>query len=363
LKKTQNIIKLIFLALVFLHSAFSMANESPYELKVLSWEGYTPPYQMAQFEKMIFEKHNIKLNISVQYVASSDDFFDKIRKNEVDIIFPSHNLIKDPRYKLLNRELIIPINTDSIKNYSNIATDILKNITHINTADTYFIPMIYGPYGLIYNTDYFSSPPDTWKILWDEKFKNKYSINSDYYELNIYIAALAAGMNFNEVTDIEKLKSNHIQDDIFNLVKHNKKLWSGIDKPTNLDSNILATSWGFSVNELVRNSNKWKMACPKEGTTIWVDGLSITRSLKDQPFLKLMAEKFIDFVISEEYQEEVVHKALNSLPSNRLTLAKMRANKQFPDHFACIKFDFISPILSESERRYMEFIWIRALRQ
>jgi len=340
-----------------------MANESPYELRVLSWEGYTPPYQMTQFEKMIFEKYNVELNINLQYVSSSDEFFEKIRKNQVDIIFPSHNIIKDPRYKLLNRELIIPIDTEKIGNYANISTDILKNITHINTDSIYFIPMIYGPYGLIYNTDHFSSPPDSWQILWDEKFKNKYAINSDFYELNIYIAALAAGMDFNEVTDIEKLKTNHIQDDIFNLVKNNKTLWNGIDKTSNLEGHVLATSWGISANELVRNSNRWKMACPKEGTTIWVDGLSITRSLKDQPFLKLLAEHFIDFVISEQYQEQVVHKQLNSLPSNRVTLEQVRANKKLPDHFACIKFDFISPILSESERRYMEFIWIRALRQ
>jgi spermidine/putrescine transport system substrate-binding protein len=343
-------------------STLSMASNVPYELRILSWEGYTPSNKIAQFKALIFEKHNINLEVNIQYVSSSDDFFEKIRKKEVDLIFPSHNIIKDPRYKLLNRKLIIPINLDQIKNYSNISKDILNNITHINAGNIYFIPMIYGPYGLIYNTDYFSNPPDTWQVLWDEKSKHKYSINSDFYELNIYIAALAAGLSFKEVTDIEKLKSKQVQNDIYTLVKNSKTLWRGIDNPTNLDGHILATSWGISANELVKRSNKWRMACPKEGTTIWVDGVSITRTLENQPFLKMIAESFIDFVISDSYQENVVHKALNSLPANRLTFDRLRAQQKLPDYVSCINFGFISPILSQQQRRYMEFIWIKAIR-
>lgn len=93
-------------------------------------------------------------------------------------------------------------------------------------------------------------------------------------------------------------------------------LWSGIDKPNNIDGNILATSWGFSVNELVKGSNNWKMACPKEGTTIWIDGVSITHSLRNKLFLKLMAEEFINFVISDSFQKQVVHSELHCLPTN-----------------------------------------------
>lgn len=159
--KINDFIKFIFVLLVSFNSIVTIGSSSTYELRVLSWEGYTPNHQIEQFKEIISEKYDIKLKMTNQYVSSSDDFFDKIRRNEADIIFPSHNTLNDPRYKLLSRKMIIPINIDNVKNYSNLSHDILKNITHINRNNIYFVPMIYGPYGLIYNTDFFSTAPDT----------------------------------------------------------------------------------------------------------------------------------------------------------------------------------------------------------
>jgi spermidine/putrescine transport system substrate-binding protein len=331
-------------------------------LRLLTWEGYAPQKKTEHFIKYIKKKYNRDLIFEVDYVSSSDDYFNKIRSNKVDIIAPSHNIINDPRYNLLKHKFIIPLNIVNIPNFSSIDNKLISVGRKHKEDETYFVPMVYGPYGLIYNKTKIKEEPRSWKVLWEKESKNKYTINKDYYEVNIYITALAAGFSFNEVTNVNKLHNPIIQRMLNKLVSNSSPLWSGVDTVNTIKNNDLATSWGFSLNELNSHGKDWHMSCPREGTSVWIDGHSITRELKNKPLLKLIAEEWINFTISKAFQLDVVYGELGSIPSNNHIKDQLLSMNKIPKHYTCINLDLAWPVLNTRQRNYMSLLWNKALK-
>jgi len=61
-------------------------------------------------------------------------------------------------------------------------------------------------------------------------------------------------------------------------------------------------SWGDSLSSLRRMGETWQMAEPIEGTMWWVDEYAISWSLAGNPFLKKVAEEWINKSLSSEFQ-------------------------------------------------------------
>ncbi len=352
---------LLWLSLM-LPSTSTLAKES-LTLRMLTWQGYAPKSQVEQFKSDISQRYDVKLNFEISYVTSSDDYFDAIRANRVDIIAPSHNVLNDSRYKFLDRALITPVNLDNIPNYASLIAR-LKTLNYVTATDkVFFIPLTYGPYGLAYNQQSLPIAPTSWKSLWNTVYAGKYTINSDYYEANIYITALAAGLNIEDISNIDKLNTPEIKQMLSQLASNANKLWSGVDTASDLSGHQLATSWGFSFPELSRRGESWKLACPQEGTTIWIDGHSLSRTLKERPLHKRIAEEWINFTLSKEFQKNAIYQRLNSFPANEETYSALKKAKALPHNEACIDFTFRWPELNSRQRNFMKSIWQQALKQ
>ena len=143
----------------------------------------------------ILPKNTIKkINIEVKYAEKISEMFEAIEKKEVDIISPAHSYAKSEKYQFIQKGIILPIEVKNIPNFNYLipALKVADYTTH--QWKLYAIPIAHGPYGLIYNKKYFDIPPDSWTILWDKKYGQKYSISIDQYEANIYITALSMGL-------------------------------------------------------------------------------------------------------------------------------------------------------------------------
>ena len=59
----------------------------------------------------------------------------------------------------------------------------LKKAEYITQDDkTYGVPIVYGPYGLAYNTSLVQKEPKSWNVFWEKKYAGAYIISSDYHE-------------------------------------------------------------------------------------------------------------------------------------------------------------------------------------
>lgn len=357
-----SLVKTLFLLAL---SLISITSQAELTLRILTWQGYTPTSMLEQFKAYIKKKHNEELVFDINYVSHADEFFEFIRSESVDIIAPSHNIIHDDRYQLISNKLLLPINLKNIPNYKDIIPSLqFAPYTTINN-EIYSVPMLHGPYGLIYDAEAVSKAPSSWQVLWDSEYKNRYTISYDYFEANVYITALALGVPKDKLTDITTLQVYGVPSALIELVENSQNMWRGVDSPEDLKGNVIATSWGFSLPQLKAMKMKWKMADIAEGVTGWVDGYALTSSLKGQPKLKLIAEEWINFCISKEVQLEVVVKLLGSSPVNISIAEQLTAEQLEQSHFNDLNYfkeqRILWPLLTKRQRNYLKTIWDNAL--
>jgi spermidine/putrescine-binding protein len=352
--------------LLFLFSFMSNNSQAELTLRILTWQGYTPVSMLEQFKAHIKHKYNEDLVFKIKYVSHSDEFFEHIRTETVDIIAPSHNIIKDERYQLIPQKLLLPIDLKNISNYKNLVPSLQFAAYTTANNQVYSIPMLHGPYALIYDAKNVATAPTSWIVLWSPEYKNQYTVSYDYFEANVYITALALGVPKDKISDIDTLKAYGVPAALVELVKNSNNMWYGVDTPKDLEGNRLATSWGFSLPQLKALKKDWRMAHTQEGITGWVDGYSLTKSLKDRPKLKLIAEEWLNFCISKEVQLDVVVNLLGSSPVNMSIADKLTPKqlKQFhfddPDFFK--EQRILWPLLTRRQRNYLKSIWDDALK-
>ncbi len=298
-------LKAMITTVIALESSVSPAWSE--ELRILCWKGYAPQKHTQKFENLVKIKYGVTLKVIVTEVSDPQEFFTKIRGRKVDLISPAHNIPKSEKWKFIRGGIVLPINLEHIPNYKNLIPGLQRADYITQDGKVYGVPIVYGPYGLAYNTNFFSEPPTSWNVFWDAKYVGKYTISSDYHEANIYSTALALGLSKQQIFDYEVIKDNgEMEPRLQTLAQNAKYFWTGLDEANKLQGLALATAWGFSFPELKKRGEIWKFAEPKEGTTGWVDNWLIGYSLKNKPKMKRIAEEWINYSIGPEMQVDYV---------------------------------------------------------
>ncbi len=284
----------------------SLAFAESATLKMLIWEGYAPEELRSKFITMVKEQYDTDLKFEVSFVNANDDFFPALRDGKADIISPSHPIPKDARWKMIDRNLVLPINLDNIPNYPNLLPALQKADYSTLDGKVYAVPHVRGPYGLAYNSGLVKTEPKSWNILWDPKYKGKYTLGQDAYVHNVSITALAMGFERDDINNYKKLNTAEVQAKLSELATNSAPMWQGVDDPKTLKGLSLAVVWGFSIPALAEQGEIWKIAEPQEGTTGWVDNFMISYTLEDKPKLKRIAEAWLNFTLSDDYQRYTV---------------------------------------------------------
>lgn len=313
--------KLAFICMVVAISLVSVCvlAEKKQVLRLLVWEGYAPETQRAKFRRFISEKYSIDVILKVNYIVNAEDGFAALRLKKADIVSPAHNRINDKRFRMIDSGLLLPLNLDNLPNYQQLNPSFKHSKYLVKDGVHYGLPFAWGPYGLVYNTAYFDEPPQSWNVLWDPKYKGQYSI-ADYAEINIFLTALAMGYDKKALSDFDQLNNKAFQAKLTSLLINAKSLWEGVDTADDLMQKKLASSWGFSLPELKKRGEIWKWAYPKEGVPGWIDNHVLSQELADKPELKRIAEEWINFTISNEFQTSVLVEALGTNPVNTMTV-------------------------------------------
>jgi len=352
--------------LFFLLSLYPGYASALVEIRMLCWEGYAPIDKVKIFEKYIEKKYEQKLKLTVIPVSEPQEFFTGFRNKTVDIISPAHNIPKSNRWPFIRNELplALPLNLENIPNYHRVNPSLQYLSYVLNNNEIYGVPIVYGSYGLAYNTNKFIKPPESWDIFWRPEYVGKYSISADYHEANIYITALSLGYKGEQIYDYNLLS----KDKVFirrlaHLSGSSASRWHGVDKSENLLGLSLATAWGFSFSALKQKGELWAFASPKEGVTGWVDHWLISTYLKESPLKRKIAEEWINYTLSDEMQIYYLN-VLGQFPvvngiKNKLTQEKIDKFQLDNDNY--IKNSFILwPILTRRQQNGFTLLWKQA---
>ncbi len=142
----------------------------------------------------------------------------------------------------------------------------------------------------------------SWKTFWDPAYKNKYVIGAHEYIYNANIIVMALGYSRELISSFDALNNREFREKLRQLAVHAHSLLIRADKPDELIGMSLATSWGDSLSSLKRKGEIWKMADPIEGIIRWIDEYAMTGALSDNPFLKKVAEEWINKSLSPKFQ-------------------------------------------------------------
>lgn len=338
-----------------------------YVLKMLVWEGYAPKKNIEHFQEYIEKKYKKKINIEVSFVSNSDSFFDPVRSKSVDVISPTYHMFNDQRWALIDKGLILPLDMDNIPNFKNISPALQNAEYFDHDGAKYAVPLAQGPYGLAYNTGVVKKAPESWNILWAPEYRGKYVIAKNEYMHNCMLTALALGYPREDIYKYDVLNNRAFKEKLAELAKNAHSFWDGIDKPEDLSGHALATSWGFALKGLKEKGEVWEMADPREGTVYWVDNYSITWALKEKPLLRKIAEEWLNFTLTPEFQVEVIMRALSSYPVTTNILGRVTDEEKMNFHLDAPetyqKTRIRESDLSLRDRHGLELLWNNAMKE
>lgn len=273
------------------------ARKTP-TLNLLVWEGYADPSFVRAFE----EKYHCKVFAS--YMGSSDELVAKLRGGSAstyDVISPS----SDVATSIANAGLVAPLDLSKIPSYNELTTRLREMPLVRLNGQVYGVPFTWGPNPLLYDTSMFGSPPQSWNVFWDPKYRGKISVWDDLS--TVYMAAQVLGYDRPNPAAIYNLSDPQLEavkSKLLELKPNVRKIWSTGGELTNLFQNhevVAAMGWPLMTNQLRKLNFPIGETIPAENTTGWIDHLMITAASKN----KDLAYKFLEYMVQAETQKKL----------------------------------------------------------
>lgn len=217
---------------------------------------------------------------------SNENMYSKLMGGGVsyDVIVPSDYMIG----RLVEEDMLVKIDWDNIPNLKYIAPE-YQNL-YFDPNQEYSICYNVGTTVIIYNTALVDEEPTSWKILWDEKYKDKILMFNNSRDA-FAIAQAILGQNFNSVDETDwneaakllaKQKDTvnpvYVMDEVFNL----------------MESGEYAFATYYAGDCVLMSENNPDLDCvfPEEGVNIFYDAFCIPNCVQN----KKGAEAFINFM-------------------------------------------------------------------
>jgi spermidine/putrescine transport system substrate-binding protein len=160
-------------------------------------------------------------------------------------------------------------------------------------GDTYSVPYMWGTVGIIYNTTLVEEPPDSWAVLWDERYKgNILMFDNSRDAMGIALKKLGMSLNPTGTADIDRaaaelaaqksLVQAYVMDQIFDKMEGGEA--------------ALAPYYAGDAITMIEENPDLAFVVPREGTNYFVDAMCVPKGTAN----KLAAEMYINFMCEPE---------------------------------------------------------------
>lgn len=256
------------------------------EINVYNWGEYISDGSEGSLDvNKEFEKETgIKVNYSMY--ETNEDMYNKIKGGgaNYDVVIPSDYMIA----RMIDEGLLEKIDFSNIPNYSNIL-DEYKDL-YFDPKNEYSVPYNVGMVGIIYNTKMVEGTPDSWSIMWDEKYKGEVlQFNNPRDAFGVAQKYLGISLNttdseewhkaYDKLKEQKPLVSSYVMDDVFNKMEGGEA--------------AIAAYYAGDYLTMVENNPDLAFFYPKEGTNIFVDSMCIPVGCQN----KEAAELYINYML------------------------------------------------------------------
>ena len=262
-----------------------------------------------------------------------------------DLVCPSDYMIQ----KMIENDLISEINFDNIPNYSNIDEAQLASAKEFDPENKYSVPYCWGTVGILYNTTMVDEVPDSWAVLWDERYKDSILMQDSVRDaFGVTLKYLGYSLNSTDETQLNEAKD---------LLINQRPLLQGYGVDQVRDKMIggeAALGVIYSGEVLYCQSTNEELAyvIPKEGSNVWLDCWVIPKNAQN----KENAEAFINFLCRPEIAVmnfEYITYATPNKAAKALLDAQYQENPAiFPDADILSKCETFHYLGEEAEELY-----------
>lgn len=258
-------------------------------LNVYNWGEYISDGQEGTLDvnKAFEEKYGIQVNYT--NYESNENMYNKLKSGgaNYDVVIPSDYMIA----KLVEENMLRELDYSNIPNYKYIVEK-YKNL-YYDPENKFSVPYTVGMVGLIYNTTMVEGNPDSWGVLWDEKYAGKILMFNNPRDA-FGIAQFYAGQSIN-TTDvaewdksIELLKeqnplvASYVMDEVYNKMEHGDA--------------ALAPYYAGDFLTMYDVNPDLAFVYPKEGVNFFVDAMCVPKNAENPE----AAELYINFMLEED---------------------------------------------------------------
>lgn len=252
-------------------------------LYVYSWGDYLSEDVIKQFE----EETGIK--VVLDEYDTNESMYPRIAEGAeaYDVLCPSDYMIN----KLIYNDLLQPLDFSQLPNaQKNIGQDFFDQSRMFDREGKYSVPYCWGTVGIMYNTKMVQEPVDSWKILWDEKYKDNILMQDSARDaVMVPLKILGYSMNTTNEDELKAARDMLIQQkplvQAYGVDDIRDKLSSG-------EAALGVIFSGEAIKLMKSNPDLRFQPAPKEGTNVWIDCWVIPKNARHVE----NAHKFIDFL-------------------------------------------------------------------
>ncbi len=259
------------------------------EINVYNWGEYISDGSEGSLDVNAAFENLTGIKVNYTTYDSNESMYQKLKNDAVsyDIVIPSDYMIE----RMSNEGMLAELNFDMIDNYKYI--DEQYKGLYFDPENKLSVPYNVGMVGLIYNTTMVEGTPDSWSIMWDEKYDdNILTFNNPRDSFMTAQFLLGIDINTSDAAEwrraADKLKEQdgllqgRVMDEIFNKMQQGNAAIAPYYAGDFLTMNDINPDLSFVY--------------PKEGTNIFVDSVCVPKNCKNYE----AAQLYINFLLEPE---------------------------------------------------------------
>ena len=287
----KRLVSLLALALVLglMVVSLSGCGEKSTTLTVFNWFDYIDEDVIKMFE----QETGIKVNYT--NFTTNEEMFAKLEKGSgsYDVIFPSDYIIE----RMIKEDMLAELDLSKMPNVANLV-DWCKKPDY-DPDCKYSVAYMWGTVGILYNTEKVDGEVTSWSSLFDPAYeRGVFMLDSIRDSFCVGLKYLGYSLNTQDETALSAVKElllKQKEDGIVAgyLVDETKdKMIAG--------EAAMAVMWSGDALYAMEGNDKLAYVVPEEGSNVWIDGMCIPKSSKNQE----AAMKFIDFMCRPDIAEK-----------------------------------------------------------
>jgi len=249
-------------------------------LTILTWEDYFSPSVIEAFES----EFGVEINFENFDNLDEMEALLRSRPGEFDLILTSGIKIPD----LVSLQLVQPLRKDLLPNFNNNDSRLLG--LGGDPQNEFSMPYMWGPTLIAYRSDKIEAPEESWKSLWDPKYKGRVLMLEETFDA--YSAALLASGH-----DLNSQDAAHLEAATKLLIDQVESMEARFVDINVIRSSLLAgdcwitMTYSSDAAVLAEQEENISYFIPKEGAALWVDSFVVPRDAKNAE----TAHHFLDF--------------------------------------------------------------------